>query len=168
MSETGIQAVVALGSNLGDSRGILVSGLDVLDSVSVEPVRRSSLWASAPVDCPPDSPDFVNAVAVLTLDTSWDSKRFLSWLKEQEIVFGRHEKKVMNEPRPLDLDLILFGDEVCGNDVLTLPHPRAHLRSFVMLPLEELAPDLQFPGEAKTVSELAAGFRGLDGIHRLD
>ena len=73
-----------------------------------------------------------------------------------EIEFGRMPKKVLNEPRPLDLDLILFGGEVRASAALTLPHPRAHERRFVLQPLREIAPDLILPGQSQTVARLLA------------
>ena len=73
--------------------------------------------------------------------------------------FGRTPKKVMNEARPLDLDLIAFGSETRNSGELILPHPRAHLRRFVLEPLNEVAPDLIFAGQKKTVRELLANLR---------
>ena len=78
----------------------------------------------------------------------------LQKLQEIERDFGRQPKKVLNEPRPLDLDLIAFGEEVRSTPELRLPHPRAHLRKFVLGPLAELAPDLLLPGHQLSVSAL--------------
>lgn len=80
----------------------------------------------------------------------------LKKLRDLENEFGRSPKKVLNEPRPLDLDLIAFGDERCDLPELILPHPRAHLRRFVLQPLSEIAPALILPGQGKTVAELLA------------
>jgi 2-amino-4-hydroxy-6-hydroxymethyldihydropteridine diphosphokinase len=74
-------------------------------------------------------------------------------LQSLEKALGRQKKTVMNEPRPLDLDLILFGSETRATTELMLPHPRALCRRFVLEPLKELAPDLVFPGQNQTVSE---------------
>ena len=70
--------------------------------------------------------------------------------------FGRQAKKVPNEPRPLDLDLIAFGAETRDTPELILPHPRAHLRRFVLQPLSEIAPELVLQGQGKTVADLLA------------
>lgn len=70
--------------------------------------------------------------------------------------FGRRPKLVLNEPRPLDLDLIAFGSEKRSTPRLTLPHPRAHLRRFVLQPLNEIAPELILPGQLKSAGELLA------------
>lgn len=78
----------------------------------------------------------------------------LKKLQDLEKEFGRAPKKVFNEPRPLDLDLIAFGSEVRSTSELTLPHPRAHLRRFVLEPLAEIAPDLVLPGQGRPVAAL--------------
>jgi 2-amino-4-hydroxy-6-hydroxymethyldihydropteridine diphosphokinase len=78
----------------------------------------------------------------------------LAKLQVLEKLFGRRPKKVLNEPRPLDLDLIAFGGEVRHGDFLVLPHPRAHERRFVLQPLAEISPDLILPGQRRTAAEL--------------
>ncbi len=148
-------AFIALGSNLGDSCGTIEAALLCLQDLSVVPVCRSSLWRSSPVDCPPGSPDFINAVAAIVPLPGETPELLLEHLREIEIRFGRMAKSVLNEPRPLDLDLLAFGSEVRSTDSLILPHPRAHLRAFVLRPLAEVAPDFILPGQVATVSELA-------------
>jgi len=159
-------AIIALGSNLGDSRAIILDAMERLQKFSNEPVRKSSLWQTTPVDCPPDSPKFLNAVIGLVPQKGETPESLLKKLRAVEIEFGRQRKKVHNEPRPLDLDLITFGDEIRlaapkpgegGNTPeLILPHPRAHLRKFVLQPLSEIAPDLILPNQTKTVARLLA------------
>ena len=80
----------------------------------------------------------------------------------------RSLKKVLNEPRSLDLDLIAFGSEIRNTQELVLPHPRAHLRRFVLQPLSEIAPDLILPGQSKTVVKLLAGLPDKEIVTRLD
>jgi len=80
-------------------------------------------------------------------------------LQALEKEFGRVPKKVLNEPRPLDLDLIAFGKEVRTSPELTLPHPRAHQRQFVLQPLEEIAPELVLMGQTRTVAELVRSLK---------
>jgi 2-amino-4-hydroxy-6-hydroxymethyldihydropteridine diphosphokinase len=145
---------IALGSNLGNSAEILHAAMDRLQALTSEPVLRSSLWRTSPVDCPPDSPGFLNAVAGLVPHPDETAESLLSKLQGLEKAFGRVPKKVLNEPRPLDLDLIDFGAEQRHSPSLTLPHPRAHLRRFVLQPLREIAPDLVLPGQTKPVSQL--------------
>ena len=76
-------------------------------------------------------------------------------------------KKIHNEPRPLDLDLISFGNETRASKELTLPHPRAHQRRFVLSPLAEIAPEWIMPGQAKTVAQLLAASRPDSGVSKM-
>ena len=162
------QAFVALGSNLGHSAQIIRLAFDRLQSLSVTPLLRSSLWRSTPVDCPPGSPDFVNAVAGLTPRPGETPKSLLAELQKLEREFGRQAKKVLNEPRPLDLDLIAFGREIRATKELALPHPRAQLRRFVLQPLSEIAPDLILPGQIRSVDQLLRDLASQDRIFKLD
>lgn len=149
-------AFIALGSNLGNSRQILSRAMDRLQQLSLVALRRSPLIETAPVDCPPGSPNFVNAVVAIVPHSSETPESLLAKLRDLEKEFGRVPKTVMNEPRPLDLDLIAFGHETRNTEHLVLPHPRAHLRRFVLQPLSEIAPDLVLPGQMKTVAKLLA------------
>jgi len=151
-------AFVALGSNLGDSRKIVLDAMARLENFSDEPILKSSLWQTTPVDCPPDSPKFVNAVIGLIPKQNETPESLLIKLRGLEKESGRAPKMVLNEPRPLDLDLIAFGNETRNSAELVLPHPRAHLRRFVLQPLSEIAPDLILPDQSKTVLQLLAGF----------
>jgi 2-amino-4-hydroxy-6-hydroxymethyldihydropteridine diphosphokinase len=161
------RAYIALGSNLGDSVSVLQEAMKRLAELSAQPLLQSSLWATSPVDCPPGSPDFVNAVAGLVPLLGETPESLLAKLQTLEQEFGRRPKKVMNEPRPLDLDIIVFRDEVRHTAALVLPHPRAHLRGFVMAPLAEIAPELVLPGQTKTVAKLLNGLRTDEQIRRL-
>jgi 2-amino-4-hydroxy-6-hydroxymethyldihydropteridine diphosphokinase len=149
-------AVVALGSNLGDSPKILAEALTRLQGLSAAPLLKASLWRTDPVDCPPDSPSFLNTVAILVPLRNETAESLLDKLHALEKEFGRRPKTVHNEARPLDLDLILFGQKTRQTTQLILPHPRAHLRRFVLEPLNEIAPNLVFPGRKQTVAELLA------------
>jgi 2-amino-4-hydroxy-6-hydroxymethyldihydropteridine diphosphokinase len=147
-------AFIALGSNLGDSADVVRRAMAELQSLSAAPLLRSSLWQTAPVDCPPGSPPFVNAVAGMEPrpgETPWT---LLRRLQELEAAFGRTPKKMTNEPRWLDLDLIAFGARVVQEAGLEVPHPRAHLRRFVLQPLAQIAPDFILPGQTRSVAEL--------------
>ena len=97
---------------------------------------------------------FVNAVVELAPFPGETPETLLLKLQALEKEFGRQLKKVVNEPRPLDLDLIAFGSEVRSTAELTLPHPRAHSRAFVLRPLAEIAPEFVLPGSGKTVTQL--------------
>ena len=159
-SEFGIRnsefAFVALGSNLGNSREILTNAMARLQEFSTTPLQKSSLIETAPVDCPPGSPMFLNAVVGLTPLSNETPESLLAKLQALEKEFGRQPKKVLNEARPLDLDLIAFGQETRATPAFTLPHPRAHLRQFVLQPLAEIARDLILAGQVKTISQLLA------------
>lgn len=158
---------VALGSNLGHSRTILLEAMRKLESLSGSGLERSSLWQTSPVDCPPGSPSFLNAVVGLTPKPEESPESFLAKLQALETEFGRRPKKVLNEPRPLDLDLIAFGSETRNSAALRLPHPRARERKFVLAPLAEIAPGLILPGEEKTVAELLRDLATPEQIEKL-
>lgn len=158
---------IALGSNLGDSRRIISDALVRLQKFSDEPVLKSSLWKTSPVNCPPGSPEFVNAVAGFKARAGETSESVLQKLRELEKLFGRKPKKTSNEPRPLDLDLIVFGNEIRNSSELILPHLRAHLRKFVLQPLSEIAPELILPNQTKTVLQLLSELRTDEVIVRI-
>jgi 2-amino-4-hydroxy-6-hydroxymethyldihydropteridine diphosphokinase len=146
--------VVALGSNLGDSVRVFDQAARALDAFAQGPVRRSRIFKSTPVDCPPGSPLFVNAVVAFQPRSGLTPETLLKSTQALEREAGRVPKRVLNEPRPLDLDLIAWGTERRDSAQLILPHPRAHLRRFVMEPLADLLPDWEVPGTGKTVKEV--------------
>jgi 2-amino-4-hydroxy-6-hydroxymethyldihydropteridine diphosphokinase len=147
-------AFIALGSNLGDSVDLVRRALRQLHSLSPTPLLRSSLWQTLPIDCPPGSSPFVNAVAGIFPRPDETPFTLLRRLQELEVAFGRQPKKILNEARSLDLDLIAFGSRVVHHPLLELPHPRARLRRFVLQPLAEIAPDFILPGQSRSVQEL--------------
>jgi 2-amino-4-hydroxy-6-hydroxymethyldihydropteridine diphosphokinase len=149
-----VRAFIALGSNLGDSKEILRLAMQRLKTLSVVRPRCSSLWRTTPVDCPPGSPPFFNAVVAIAPAEGETPESLLARLQAIEREFGRHPKRLVNEPRPLDLDLIAFGRETRAGGALVLPHPRAHLRRFVLAPLNEIAPELVLPGQSEPVRAL--------------
>lgn len=156
VAESGDPVIVALGSNLGDSSALLERAFVSLAAWAAAGFRRSSVWKSAPVDCPPGSPDFLNAVCLWYPFPDDTPEKLLDRLQTLEREFGRRPKRIPNEPRVLDLDLVAFGRVRCSGSRLTLPHPRAHVRRFVLGPLAELVPDWEWPGERLTVSQLLA------------
>jgi 2-amino-4-hydroxy-6-hydroxymethyldihydropteridine diphosphokinase len=136
-----VRAWVGLGANLGDARATIEAAFDALAGLpGTRLAARSALYRSAPVEA--GGPDFVNAVAAL--DTPLPPLALLQALHAIEAGQGR-ERPYHHAPRTLDLDLLLHGKQVISTPVLTLPHPRLHLRAFVLLPLLELAPDLRHP-----------------------
>jgi len=160
-------AFVALGSNLGDSRRIILDAMARLQKFSAAPILKSSLWQTSPVNCPPGSPMFLNAVVGLVSQKKESPESLLKKLRELEKEFGRASKTVLNEPRPLDLDLIAFGNEIRHSPELILPHPRAHQRRFVLQPLSEIAPELILPGQGRTVADLLAKLPNDETVKRL-
>ena len=150
-------AIIAIGSNLGNSRETVESAIKRLRALSDEPILTSSLYETDPVDCPPGSPAFTNAVVALKPRAGEISDSLLAKLQSLEQGFGRSRAGVRNEARTLDLDLIALGPEVRSDPSLTLPHPRAHQRAFVLAPLGEIAPDYVLPLQTQTVLELLRG-----------
>jgi 2-amino-4-hydroxy-6-hydroxymethyldihydropteridine diphosphokinase len=136
------RAYIGLGANLGDAAAQVEAAAVALGQ---EPgcalVACSSVYRTAPVEA--TGPDYANAVAAL--DTALEPHALLARLQAIEQRFGR-ERPYPNAPRTLDLDLLLQGDAVLRTPTLTLPHPRLHLRAFVLRPLAELAPGLVIPG----------------------
>jgi len=151
--------IIALGSNQGDSRPNVLRAFERLQEFSDQPIRTSSLWETAPVDCPPGSSPFINAVAAFVPRVGETPESLLQKLQRIEQEFGRQPKTVLNEPRPLDLDIIAFGQETRSTTELELPHPRAHLRAFVLGPLAEIAPELRLPGQTLSVTDLLSHLR---------
>jgi 2-amino-4-hydroxy-6-hydroxymethyldihydropteridine diphosphokinase len=134
---TVVTAFIGLGANLGDAQAALQQALQALDQLPRTRLQRSSrIWRSAPVDA--SGPDYLNAVA--QLETGLDAFELLRQLQALEQAAGR-ERPYRNAPRTLDLDLLLFGDARIDSAALTVPHPRMRERAFVLLPLQELAPE---------------------------
>lgn len=161
------KTLIAIGSNLGDSMEIVDWAFEQLQTLSTKVIQKSSLWRSTPVDCPEGSPDFINAVAGITPAEDESPESLLVKLQALEMEAGRRPKVVLNEPRPLDLDLISFGEEQCVSTALTLPHPRFHERRFVLAPLAEIAPEAILPGQTQTVAELFAALETDEILVRL-
>ncbi len=148
----GCTAHIGLGANLGDAPATLRSALRAIAALPGSRLLAvSSLYRSAPVDAA--GPDFHNAVAAL--HTPLAPAALLAALQAIEQDFGR-QRPYRHAPRTLDLDLLLCGDAVLQTSNLTLPHPRLHLRAFVLQPLLEIAPGLAAPGLGPLADHLAA------------
>lgn len=151
-------AIVALGANLPSPAGAPAETIKaVLEELrQLGSVQASSLQHSAPQNCPPGSPDFVNAVALIAVDADLHPRLLLEYLQSLEQRYGRVRsgQEPANSPRSLDLDLISLGDWVLSDPDLTLPHPRAEQRRFVLQPLHELLPNYVLPGSQESVHEL--------------
>jgi len=136
------RAYIGLGANLGDLRKTLSEALAALSALPRSRLLAvSSGYRSAPIEA--GGPDFLNAVAML--ETALEPEVLLDALQAIELAHGR-ERPYPNAPRTLDLDLLIYGAEQLQTPRLTVPHPRLHQRAFVLLPLLELAPNLDAAG----------------------
>ena len=142
---------IALGANLGDPVATVKAAILALRELpGTEFIAASSLYCTAPIGLK-HQPDFINAVVELVAVSP--APTFLESLFEIEARFGR-QRSVRNAPRTLDLDLLLYGDAVSNDPGLTLPHPRLHVRAFVLAPLAEIAPQLVIPGRGRVADLL--------------
>lgn len=145
-------AYIALGSNLGDRQGTILEAVRRLRRYpGVEILEVSDLIENPAVGGPPNSPPFLNGAAKVR--TTLSPTELLDKLLEVERSLGRI-RDVQWGPRKIDMDLILYGDEVVRTENLTVPHPRMHERRFVLAPLAEIAPEAVHPVLRKTVAEL--------------
>ena len=146
-----VTAYVGVGSNLGASEALVEAAIDAVARLPQTRSRsRSSLYRSAPIDA--TGPDFVNAV--VAIETTLAAPALLARLHDIEARHGR-ERSTRNAPRTLDLDLLLYGDRVIDEPGLVVPHPRLHERAFALLPLLEIAPDIDVPGRGRAADLLA-------------
>jgi 2-amino-4-hydroxy-6-hydroxymethyldihydropteridine diphosphokinase len=147
-----VDAYVALGANLGDRAGQLSAAVDRLCATSgVTFSRKSSLFETSPVGGPAGQGDYLNAVVAVR--TTLDAHSLLRRCLDIEHELGRR-RTVPNAARPVDLDLLLFGDRVIETESLEVPHPRLHQRKFVLEPLAEIAPGVTHPVLGLTIEAL--------------
>ncbi|MEO6155740.1 MAG: 2-amino-4-hydroxy-6-hydroxymethyldihydropteridine diphosphokinase [Thermomonas sp.] len=158
------KAAIGLGANLGDARASVLDAIVVLDLLPETRVLRASKLYRTPAWGQVEQPDFINAAVLL--ETGLGARVLLDRLLAVERNFGRIRSPGERwGPRTLDLDLLLFGDEVIDEPGLQVPHPHLHERAFAMLPLADIAPELSIPGVG-LVGELAAAMAS-DGIQAL-
>lgn len=157
------RVAVGMGANLGNRLGTLQAALGELARLIGE-VRVSAVYETAPVGGPEGQPAFLNAVAVGS--TTRSATDLLHALQAIEASHGR-VRDVRWGPRTLDLDLLAYGSEVSADPVLTLPHPRAHLRAFVLVPWAEVDPSYDLPGVG-LVGDVAARLPSseVEGVRR--
>jgi 2-amino-4-hydroxy-6-hydroxymethyldihydropteridine diphosphokinase len=156
------RVVLALGSNLGDRMETLQGALDALfDAPGMEFVAVSPVYATAPVGGP-EQPEYLNAVIVI--DTALPAQLILDRAHGVEEVYGRVREETWG-PRTLDVDVIVYGDQTSDDPTLTLPHPRAHERVFVLAPWHDVDPAAEIPGRGRVADLLQK--TGLDGVRRL-
>ena len=159
--------LIGLGSNRGDSRHIVLEAMARLADFALGEVLRSSLWRTSPVDCPPGSAAFVNAAAAFAARPDLSPEGLLSGLKALEREYGRGQASVRNAPRELDLDLLLYDDQIRNSATFVLPHPRAVNRLFVLAPAAEVLPDAVWPGTDSTIRTLLSALESDEVVQRM-
>lgn len=154
---------IGIGSNLDNPVAQVRSGLlAVGQSEAIQVLRSSSLYRTRPMG-PQDQPDFINMV--VQCRTTLSAQALLSVLQHIEHQHGRKRDGIRFGPRTLDLDILLYGDQVIESESLCIPHPGIKKRAFVLYPLNELAPDLIFPDGSTLAAQLDVVSH--DGIHQL-
>jgi 2-amino-4-hydroxy-6-hydroxymethyldihydropteridine diphosphokinase len=162
-----MRTAVALGSNLGDRlENLRVARQQIRDLADIQPpVLASAIYETDPVDCEPEAPKFLNAVVEFGYDG--DPLRLLKKLKSLEKTLGRPRQHARNVSRKIDIDLLYIGESEINDRELELPHPRMHLRKFVLQPLADIRPELILPRQAKNVRELLAELNDACNVVRL-
>jgi 2-amino-4-hydroxy-6-hydroxymethyldihydropteridine diphosphokinase len=156
--------ILSLGSNLGDRETNLQGAVDALrDTPDVVVVDVSPVYETEPIGGPDESGPYLNIV--LLADTTLNVDTLLDRAHAVEQAFGR-ERSVPGAPRTLDVDLITYGKKTIESEELTVPHPRAHERAFVLQPWLDIEPDAVLPGVGP-VAELLAKV-GTEGVKRVD
>ena len=150
----GNQCAIALGSNLGNSLATLEQAIKILaQTTGIALVAVSSWYRTKPVG--PPQPDYLNGCAVLRVEQT--PEELLVLFQAIELQFGRvRSAETRWGARTLDLDIILYGDLVIDNSVLTIPHPRMKERAFVLVPLAEIASDWQEPVSGKAIAQFVS------------
>lgn len=160
--QAGNLVAISLGSNLGDSRTILMAAIDQLSQDPKIKLQATSHWYQTAAVGPPQ-PDYLNGcVSILT---TYSPEVLLEKLLAIESQFGRVRRERWG-PRTLDLDVLLFGQSVIQTPTLTVPHPYLHERAFVLAPLAEICPGWNHPVLKQTIAELAKAV-DYTGVHRL-
>ena len=145
-------AYIALGSNLGDKSFNMAKAIGLIRKISQTKVTRISSIFRTSAEGKINQPNFLNAV--VRIFTSLTAEELWRGLSQIEKEVGRVRSGERNEPRIIDLDILLYGRGIYNSSALTIPHPRMHLRRFVLEPLCEISPNLILPGANKPVKEL--------------
>ena len=149
-----MKTAVALGSNLGDRlENLRAARRQIIELDWIRPpVVSARIYETEPVDCEPGASKFLNTV--IEFDFEGDPVQLLEQLARIEESLGRKRDHPKNISRRIDIDLLYCGDQQIDNEQLQLPHPRMHLRKFVLQPLADIRSELRLPDQRKTVQEL--------------
>jgi len=154
---------VGLGSNLGDRAGNLLLAVRALMEASFVVHKLSAIYETEPLEIESDT-TFLNMVAEIRV-TNVTPSQMLARMMRIEYLLGRRDKN-LNKPRTVDLDMLFFGDTELETELLTLPHPRAHLRRFVLCPLAEIAPNFMHPTLQTEIGDLLASLDDTTEVKR--
>jgi 2-amino-4-hydroxy-6-hydroxymethyldihydropteridine diphosphokinase len=162
-----MRTAVALGSNLGDRlENLRAARRQIIKLGEVQPpVLSSGIYETEPVDCEPGAAKFLNAV--VEFDFEGDPFELLEQFIRIEESLGRKRDRPKNVSRTIDIDLLYSGDQQIDNERLRLPHPRMHLRKFVLQPLADIHADLILPGHRKTVAKILAELKKSGDVVRV-
>src|SRR4029077_20057084 len=163
-----MRTAVALGSNIGDRlENLRTARKAIADLANVKPpILSSVVYQTEPVGCEPGAGKFLNAV--VEFEYEGDPARLLEQLTQIEEALGRKRDHPQNVSRTIDIDLLYCGNQRINDERLQLPHPRLHLRMFVLQPLADIRPELLLLAEKKTVSDLLADFKDSCAVVRLE
>jgi 2-amino-4-hydroxy-6-hydroxymethyldihydropteridine diphosphokinase len=163
-----MRTAVAVGSNLGDRVANLRAAREaIVDLKGVSgPILVSPVYETEPVGCEPGAPKFLNAV--LEFEYTGEPADLLEKLIQLEESLGREQNHARNVSRKIDIDVLYTGDRQIDNEGLQLPHPRLHLRRFVLQPLADMRPDLVLPNQNKSVRDLLAQLSDSSKVQRFN
>jgi 2-amino-4-hydroxy-6-hydroxymethyldihydropteridine diphosphokinase len=161
-----MRTAVALGSNLGNRlENLRAARKAIFNLANVKaPILSSAVYETEPVGCEPRAGKFLNAV--VEFEYGGDPARLLEQVIQIEEALGRRRHHPQNISRTIDIDLLYCGERRINDERLQLPHPRLHLRQFVLRPLADIRPDLVLSGQTNTVSDLLADFKDSGAVVR--
>ncbi len=158
-------AFIGIGSNLGDRAGNLLLAVRALMEASFVVHKLSAIYETEPIEIESDT-NFLNMVAEIHVQNV-SASQMMARLMRIEYLLGRRDKS-LNKPRTVDLDILFFGDTHVESELLTLPHPRLHLRKFVLCPLAEIAPNFVHSLLKMEIADILDGCEDSSDVRRWD